>query len=272
MEEQLMESTRQLIKILCLKEEPLGIIFTNEKPEPGFGLKASELPTREKELKNEVNWQSVFSSFGCVLGNIRRARRKGIPAYFSKEQFGCVGGAFWLGFLKPQTEMIIHYVSTGIPGKMEGERYCNSPEQLRKIFETVDPELVDHDYVVFKPLHMFSGSEKPTLVLFFASPESLSGLHQLATFVTGDPEVVASPFSAACGSLVVWPMHYLKRGLTRAVIGGWDPSARKYFNKDELSFTVPFELFTGMVNQHQDSFLKMDTWAGVQKRIVSESK
>lgn len=267
MEKQLIEETQRFIKRLYLEEEPLGVFFTDEKPDPGYGLKASELPTREKELKNEVDWQSVFSSFGCVLGNIKRARRKQIPAYFSNEEFGCAGGAFWLGFLKPQTETIINYVSSGIPGVMEGEHYCDSPEQLRKIFEMVDPEPIDHIYAVFKPLSQFTETEEPVLVVFFAKPESMSGLHQLATFVTGDPEVVASPWSAACGSLVAWPMHYLALGLKKAVIGGWDPSARKYFNKEELSFTVPFELFREMIDRYGESFLKTDTWAAMEKRV-----
>ncbi|UCF95557.1 MAG: hypothetical protein JSW39_06395 [Desulfobacterales bacterium] len=44
-----------------------------------------------------------------------------------------------MGFNKPQTETIIHYVSAGIPHRMEGEFYCDSPENLRQIFAYVDP-------------------------------------------------------------------------------------------------------------------------------------
>mgnify|MGYP000620966560 CR=1 FL=1 len=91
-----------------------------------------------------------------------------------------------------------------------------------------------------KPLDLFTDEEVPEVVAFFARPESLAGLHQLAAFVTNDPEVVASPWSAACGGLGAWPLKFLSEGKTRAVIGGWDPSARKFFKTDELSFTVPY--------------------------------
>ncbi len=271
MDTQFLESTKAFIDLLGLDEEPLGVFFSDDKPDPGFGLKPSDMPTREKEEKNEVDWHSVFSSFGCIMGNIRRGRRKNIPAYFSKEQFGCAGGAFWLGFLKPQTETIIQYVSTGIPGQMEGEFYCDSPDHLREIFQYVDPPAIEKTYCIFKPLSQFVHQEMPELVVFFTHPEVLSGLHQLATFVSNDPEVVVSPWSASCGSLVGWPRHYLAKGLNKAVLGGWDPSARKYFQKDELSFTVPFNMFEDMVNRREESFLMHETWMSVRERIEKEN-
>ena len=110
--------------------------------------------------------------------------------------------------------------------------------------------------------------KEPELVSFFMRPESLSGLHQLAAFVTNNPEVVASPWGAACGNLVVWPLHYLSKGIDRAVLGGWDPSARKFFKTDELSFTVPWRMFQDMLHRYNTSFLKTETWSTVQKKIA----
>jgi len=262
----------RFLETLGLDEEPMGIFFSDEKPVGGFSPNHSELPTREKEMKNEIDWQSVFAKFSCVIGNIWRARRKKTAAYFSAEQFGCPGGAFWLGFLKEQTDTILNYVSTGIPDRMEGECYCDSPKNLKQIFEYVDPKTASKKFCVFKPLSSFKDNEEPELVTFFVRPEVLSGLHQLATFVTNDPEVVVSPWSAACGSLVVWPLHYLSKGLNKAVLGGWDPSARKFFKTDELSLTIPFGMFTEMTNRFDESFLKTKTWATVQKKIIRSKK
>lgn len=252
---------------LGLDEDPMAMFFTNEKPSQGYSPNPMEMPTREKEEKDEVDWQDVFSQFSCVIGNIWLARKKKTCAWFSPRHFGCPGGAFWLGFNKPQAETIIQYVSTGIPGRMEGEFYCDSPDRLRQILEAVDPVPAKQEYCVFKPISQLEKDEIPVLVSFFSRPESLGGLHQLATFVTGDPEVVASPWSAACGSLVVWPLHYLEKGEQRAVIGGWDPSARKFFKTDELTFTIPFEMFQKMLNRYGDSFLKTKTWDNVHKKI-----
>lgn len=267
-----MSKLKSFLDILGLDEEPMGMFYTDTKPLEGFSPDMSDLPTREKEKNNKINWQEVFGSFSCVIGKIWLARKKKSCAYFSAEQFGCPGGAFWLGFNKPQAETIINYVSTGTPGRMKGELYCDSQDSLRQMFEYVDPPPALGKYCVFKPVGKFTGNEKPLLVTFFARPESLCGLHQLATFVTNDPEVVASPWSAACGSLVIWPRHYLEKGQNKAVVGGWDPSARKFFKTDELSFTVPFDMFINMVERYDESFLTTGTWENVQKKIGKSKK
>ena len=269
---QIMKALPQFLETLGLDEEPMGVFYTDEKPAEGFSPKTIDLPTREKEMKNEINWQEVFSQFSCVMGHIWRARKKRGVAYFSAEQFGCPGGAFWLGFNKPQAETIIKYVSTGIPNWTEGELYCDSPDALRKIFEYVDPRPAPHKFCVVKPISKFSDVEVPELIAFFMRPESLSGLHQLAAFVTNDPEVVASPWGAGCGNVVVWPLHYLSKGQNKAVIGGWDPSARKFFKTDELSFTVPYKMFVDMIERFDESFLKTKSWATVQKKIERSKK
>jgi uncharacterized protein (DUF169 family) len=267
MEAQVPASLPKFLEVMGLDDEPMGVFYTDKKPTEGFSPKPIDLPTREKEMKNEIDWQLVFSQFSCVMGHIWRARKKKSVAYFSAEHFGCPGGAFWLGFNKPQTETIINYVSTGIPNWTEGELYCDSPDELRRIFEYVNPRPAPGKYCVVKPLSNFSDDEAPELVAFFARPEALCGLHQLAAYVTNDPEVVVSPWSAGCGSVVIWPLHYLSKGENKAVIGGWDPSARKFFKTDELSFTVPHKMFMDMIHRFDKSFLTTKTWTTVQKKI-----
>jgi uncharacterized protein (DUF169 family) len=260
------------LKTLGMDEEPMGLFYTDVEPAEGFTPRPIDLPTREKEINQQIDWQEVFGNFSCVMGHIWRARKKRRPAYFSAERFGCPGGAFWMCFNKPQTETIIAYVSTGIPGVMDGEHYCDSPDGLRRMFEYADPRPAPAKYCVVKPLSLFSPDETPELVIFFARPESLSGLHQLAAYVTNDPEVVASPWGAACSGIAAWPLHYLEKNQARAVIGGWDPSARKFFNTDELSFTVPLAMFQDMLERYEQSFLKTKTWTTVQKKIARSKK
>jgi hypothetical protein len=48
---------------LGLDEEPMGIFYADEKPIEGFSPKPNELPTREKEMNNEIDWQKVFGQF-----------------------------------------------------------------------------------------------------------------------------------------------------------------------------------------------------------------
>jgi uncharacterized protein (DUF169 family) len=272
MNDNMMTALSNFLKVLGIDEEPMGIFYTDEKPAEGLSPEPNDLPTREKEMKNEIDWQKVFGQFSCVIGHIWRARKKKATAYFSAEQFGCPGGAFWLGFNKPQLETMLKYISTGIPNWTEGELYCDSPDELRQIFEYVDPRPAPHKFCVVKPVSQFSNDEMPELIVFFSRPESLAGLNQLATFVTNDPEVVVSPWGPGCGSIVAWPLHYLSKGQNKAVIGGWDPSARKFFKNDELSFTVPFQMFRDMINRYGESFLTTKTWETVQKKIERSKK
>ncbi len=251
-----------------LDETPLGIFYTDAEPAEGLAPDPLPPPTREREAAGEIDWGAVFGGFSCAIGHIWRARRKGKTAYFSAERFGCPGAAFWLGFMKPQTETIIHYVSTGIPDQMEGECYCESPDVLRQTFEAIDPQPAPARFCVVKPLDQFGPEETPELAAAFGRPEVLSGLHQLAFFVTNDPEVVASPWGAACANLVIWPRNYKAKGRTRAVLGGWDISARKFFRPDELSLSMPFDLFEGMLDRYEESFLTRKNWSTVKKKIA----
>ena len=60
----------------------MGLFYTDEKPVEGFSPKPVDLPTREKEQRNEIDWQAVFSKFSCVIGHIWRARKKKTAADF----------------------------------------------------------------------------------------------------------------------------------------------------------------------------------------------
>jgi uncharacterized protein (DUF169 family) len=272
MEKDFLAKLPAFLGLLGLSEEPMAVFYTDKEPEEGFSPPAQTLPTRDMEAKGQVDWPGLGKNFSCAMGNIWRARRKHTVAYFSNERFGCLGGAFWLGFLEKQLEGIVHYVTTGIPGQMQGECYLATPDSFRRAMDLTDPRPAPARYLVFKPLDLLEPEEEPELVTFFARPESLCGLHQLAAFATDDPLVVVSPWSAACGGLAAWPLHYLARGENKAVLGGWDPSARKFFKTDELSFTVPLGMFEKMLSCHEESFLKTKTWDVTLKKALRSQK
>lgn len=251
-----------------LDEIPMGTFFTEEKPKDGYSPKSIDLPTAEKEANKKVNWPAVFINFSCAIQKIWLARKKQTSAYFSAEQFGCFGAAFYFGYLNPPPNMMLQYISTGVPPAIKGELYHESPEIAGEMLKSHGPHPDSlGKYCVFKPLNHFERDEKPELVTFFVNAEALSGLHRLVTYVTNDPEAVVSPWSAACGALVGMPLRYKYEGKTRAVIGGMDPSARKFLKKDELTFTVPYGLLEKMLEKYQGSFLTTKTWKTVQKKM-----
>lgn len=109
----------------------------------------------------------------------------------------------------------------------------------------------------------------PEVVIFFANPDVLSGLFTLATFDNNAPDAVIAPFGAGCTSIIYYPYreHIEKR--ERAVIGMFDPSARKCVKENVLSFALPIEKFLKMIDEIEDSFLTTPTWQIIKKRINS---
>ena len=263
---------RGLLEILGFQEEPLGVFYTELEPREGFSPQAYRLPTAQMEARGEVDWDETFANFSCIIGHLWRARKKGVAAYFDQARFGCLGAAFFLGYLKPQLETIVHYVSTGIPNILEGECYLESPAVTRLFYETLDPRPAPAPFCVFKPLSQFTAEETPEVVIFFARAESISGLNQLATFVTNDFEAVQSPFGAGCANILTWPLKYLERGQLKAVLGGWDPSDRKFLKPDEITFAVPHEMFQRMAARWPESFLTKHSLATVRKKIELSRK
>jgi hypothetical protein len=76
-----------------------------------------------------------------------------------------------------------------------------------------------------------------------------------------------APMGAGCSSIVQNP--FLEKDLPnpRAVIGMFDISARPFVSAGELTFSVPLNKFTPMVENMDESFLITDSWKTIQKRI-----
>lgn len=273
-EQSILEDTKTFLGYLGLIEEPIGVYYADSKPEHAFGPKAGPPISRELEEQGQLNMQEVFQNFSCVIGNIWLARKKRGTAYISTEEYGCPGGIFYCSMMKPNIRFIEHYVTTGFEGTpIHGERYLPSPEAMRKFLDTVNPRKAPAKYCLFKPLSLFSGSEVPEFVIFFARPEVLSGLFTHTTFTTGEADSVASPFGAGCTNIVSWPLYYQQQGIEKAVLGGFDPSARKYMKTDELTFTVPWSLYQKMLKALPDSVFNVDgAWTTVRKKINHSAK
>jgi uncharacterized protein (DUF169 family) len=269
-----LEDTRVLLGHLGLSEEPFGVYYTDHKPENAFGPKPGPAISRELEEQGRLDMQEVMKSFSCVVGNVWLARKKHRAAFVSTEEYGCVGGAFYCSMMKPNLRFIEHYVTTGFPGTpIHGERYLPSPEAMRKFLATVDPREAPAKYCVFQPLSLFAGEQEPEFVIFFARPEALTGLFTHTAFTTGEVDSVAAPFGAGCTNLISWPLHYQRRGMEKAVLGGFDPSARKFMKTDELTFTVPWSLYGKMLAALPESMFNVGgAWKEVRKKVSRSAR
>jgi uncharacterized protein (DUF169 family) len=266
------EKTQRLLELLGHDEAPLGVYYTSTRPD-GFGPKPGEIFSREREIANEIDWQKAFGNFSCLTGNIWLARKKRKAAWISHEECGCMGGGFYSGIYRPYLEMNVLYVSTGVPGTpIEGEHYLPSPESMRAFMEDAAPPAPLGKYCVIKPLEQFTDEAQPLVVAFFARPEVLTGLYTLTSYAVGDHNAVMSPFGAACTNIIAWPLIYQQRGQECAVLGGFDISARKFMNPDELSFAMPLPLYRKLLEVMEESALTRHTWEGVRKKVLKSRR
>ena len=202
----------------------------------------------------------------CVIGALVEAR-KGRSLAFNAASIGCFGGRKYLGFASSMRPNFEYFLSCGIPGKMEGERYKKSPELVKKTMSNWPNFKAPAPYIVFKKWDNLSERDNPEVVTFFAQDDVLSGLFTLANFDESNPEGVITPMGSACSSIVSYP--YLEKDSLqpRAVIGMFDPSARTHLPQDRLSFSTPMKKFVTMVENMEDSFLITNTWKNLSKRI-----
>lgn len=202
----------------------------------------------------------------CVFALLAKTRSEGVPVALGASHHGCRGGGYYLGFLDTPMEGIEYFLSCGIPGRMEGERYVKTPELARARMSRVPVRAAPKRYGLFTRADMPHAADDPEVVVFFATPDILAGLHFLASFDRED-DAVTAPFSSGCGAIVTLPLAESTRPGPRAVMGLFDPSARPYVERNLLTFAVPFGLFREMEANVPDSFLTTKTWGGLRKRI-----
>jgi uncharacterized protein (DUF169 family) len=239
-------SVRQFREILGLKESPLGIYYTNDKPEgitPKEGIQ------------------------GCMLGLLQNARKKGKTVYFDKAHFGCPGGAYYMGFFESPRPNIEYFLSCGIPGEMEGERYIKTPERAREYFAKMIPRRAPATYCVFKPIEQFQSGMEPEVIAFFASPDVLSGLFTLTNYALERTDAVYAPFGSGCGTILTYPLKEAVKEQPRAVLGMFDVSARPMVERDALTLAMPYSVFLKLLENVSGSFLQTESWKKVLQRI-----
>ena len=203
----------------------------------------------------------------CIMGALLKVQQ-GQSLAFNVEAVGCPGGKRYLGFAENLMPDFEYFLSCGIPGKMEGERYKKSPEMVKEYMQKHAPVMkAPGRFIVFKRWDVLDKADRPDVVIFFAGPDVLSGLFTLASFDEAEQNMVIAPFGSGCASIVQYPFMEVKSPHPRAVIGMFDVSARPLVPKDVLTFSAPMSKFTRMVANMEESFLITPSWAKVQKRI-----
>lgn len=228
----------------------------------------AELPitfyyTNDDRLVEKAKATSEWRCLICDLESVRNGK----SFCFDTDSVGCGGGKRYLGFVQELQPGFEYFLSCGIPGKMEGERYKKSPEMVKEIMKNMPHFEAPGKYIVFKRWDMLEEKDNPEVVIFFAEPDVLSGLFTLSSFDETNPNGVFAPFSAGCGSIVQYPYLENRSEHPRCVLGMFDVSARPCVPEKVLTFSAPINKFIRMIANMEESFLITDSWSKVNKRI-----
>ena len=200
----------------------------------------------------------------CVIAQLLKVR-KGESLCFLDRSVTCIGGKRYLMFsdsMPPGFECYISHYPDG-----HGERYKLFPGQVTSFWDNLPKLPTKGEHLVFKRWDKLGENDEPDAVIFFATPDVLSGLFTLTCFDSTAEDAVIAPFGAGCTNIVYYPYREQLKGSNRAVLGLMDPSARKLAKSDLVTFSIPMTKFMKMIDQMEESFLVTDTWKIIQKRI-----
>lgn len=240
-----MESKIQ--KLIKLQNHPVAVIQSDDCPEKVLQFKPG--------------------SWGCAIAMLAAAS-KGKIAAFTEETATCIGGRAGLGFKKYPSGWIEYFLSCGSETVERCEHYKKNPEQAKKFIENLPNKLIEKisgrkKFLLFKPLELVGENEIPEVIIFLVNADQLSGLVTLANYDSENNGEVKILFGAGCAQSVLYPMtnkNFCYVGLT-------DPSARKFIDKNLLSFALSYEKFLQLENSAEESFLSYDAWEKIFNRI-----
>jgi hypothetical protein len=202
----------------------------------------------------------------CLIANLNRVR-EGFTYVYSVKTWGCAGGKRYCGFTNNLRPNFKYFLSYGIPGKMEGERYKKTPELVEAYIKNRPTFKAPAKYLVFKRWDKLGKSDEPLAVIFYATPDVLSCLFTLANYDCDEPHGVIAPMGAGCGSIIGYPIEEAKSDKPRCVLGMLDISARPFIPDGLLTFTIPYKRFLQMLANMGESFLITHSWEKIRKRI-----
>jgi hypothetical protein len=203
----------------------------------------------------------------CVIGALTKVRN-GESLALDVNAVGCPGGRKYLGFTEMEMPDFEYFLSCGIPGKLEGERYKKTPEMVREYMTRhVSNMEAPGKYIIFKRWDNLAVDDEPEVVIFYARPDVLSGLFTLASFDEVKQDMMIAPFGSGCASIVQYPYLEKDKDCPRSVIGMFDVSARPYVPEDALTFAAPLSKVIRMIDNMDESFLITPSWKKVQERI-----
>lgn len=200
---------------------------------------------------------------GCFINHLKPARQGNIVS-FSVASIGCQGGKLYCGFAE-MAPFIPTYVS-------EKERYKKTPEMVTDFIADLNLPDKSKQFLNFASIDKIENFDDIDALIFFATPDVLTGLISWAFYDSNEPDAVTVPFGSGCSSMVTQPVVENQKNGHRVFLGLFDPSVRPYLEADILSFAVPMSRFRKMYHTFNESCLNgAHAWNKVQERILHKN-
>ncbi|MGA2383096.1 MAG: DUF169 domain-containing protein [Gemmatimonadales bacterium] len=207
----------------------------------------------------------------CVIAAFDRVR-KGHTFVYGKDSPGCKGWARSTGFSQTLGPNFEYFLSCGLPGVVEGERYKKSPELVKAYTANNRAFEAPGKFMVIKRWDKLAAGDEPFGLIFFATPDVLSGLFALANYDRSDPHGVIAPMGSGCSQIVSYVWHEAHSEAPRCVLGMFDVSARPQVPQGMLTFAMPFKRLEQMAANMDESFLITESWHKVRVRIEQAAR
>jgi len=249
----------KLSEMIKMQNHPVAVYRERTLPEDAF------VPTKGHCTIPSLLMHTVR------LGGKAAADSAHSPCHGSKSGFGFGGMASrtrssWSASTVPveMRENMAH--------KSSGMSYFKTPDIALLQLEPIKDYGDGTDVIVFQDLDDAVKEDRPIeVVVFIVDPFRLSILQQLAAFSKTTPGPAAiMPFGHACQQVYAIPRKEGESDDPHAIIGMTDLYARRYVDKDKMSFAVPYKLYQRMEDDIDDSFMMKEKYQEYVSTCIKE--
>lgn len=194
----------------------------------------------------------------CLIGTISNVRH-GESLTLTEENVICGGGGLYTAF-REMPERVPMFVS-------EVEHYKQSKEMVIDYVNNLHIQITNKPYLNFVRIDKLKNWDEAEAILFFATPDILSGLCTWAFYDNNSSDAVTTQFASGCAAIVSFAINENRKNGNRCFLGMFDPSARPLVPENELTFTIPMCRFKRMLETMNDSALFQKAFSIIKKRI-----
>ena len=196
---------------------------------------------------------------GCFIKDLKPAR-EGKVVSFNNDMIGCFGGKVYTGF-RPMPPFLPGFVS-------DKEKYKATPSMVTEFVTNLNIPDKTGKYINFASIEGIDNFDELEGIIFFATPDVMSGLVSWTLLDTNKPDAVSVPFGSGCSAIIAQTVTENRNNGYRVFLGLFDPSVRPQMEPAILSLAIPMSRFREMFYTFTKSCLQgTHAWRKVKERI-----